>query len=124
MACAASSRARADQTGRLPGDMLTRLGDCRLDRRGRLFFGRRHGLGLLRLGLGLRRGDGRPSDLRPRLGLGNRLIRLRLQGVLVFGHLREDVVEEPPECLLNVEAELLRQSVGVLSDLVVKSHAK
>jgi hypothetical protein len=25
---------------------------------------------------------------------------------------------------LDVEAELLRQSVGVLSDLVVKSHAK
>ena len=119
------------QPGRLAGDVLARLGDRRLDRRRRLFLGRRHRLGLLRLAVGLRLGDrglglgdGRLGRFRPRLGVRNRLIRLRLQRVLVFGHLREHVVEEAPERLLDVEAELLRQSVGVLSDLVVKSHAK
>ena len=84
----------------------------------------RHDLGLLRLGLGLRLGDGRLGRVHPRLRVRKRLIRLRLQRVLVFGHLHEHVVEEAPERLLDVEAELLRQSVGVLSDLVVKSHAK
>ena len=74
--------------------------------------------------VGLRLGDGRLGRFRPRLGVRNRLIRLRLQRVLVFGHLHEHVVEEAPERLLDVEAELFRQSVGVLSDLVVKSHAK
>ena len=76
------------------------------------------------LGACLRLGDGRLGRVRACLGRGNRLIRLRLQGVLVLGHLHEDVVEESSEGLLNVEAELLRQSVGVLSNLVVESHAK
>jgi hypothetical protein len=52
------------------------------------------------------------------------LIRLRLQRVLVLGHLREHVVQEAAERLLDVEAELFRQSIGILSDLVVRSHAK
>ena len=69
-------------------------------------------------------GDGRLGRLGARLGVGNRLIRLGLQRVLVARHLGEHVVQEAPERLLNVEAELLRQSVSVLPDLVIKSHAK
>ena len=75
-------------------------------------------------GVGLRLGDGRLGRVHPRLRLRKGLIRLRLQRVLVPGHPREHVVQEAAERLLDVEAELFRQSVGILSDLVVKSHAK
>ena len=113
-----------DQAGRLAGDVLPSLGDRRLNGCRRLVLGGGERLSLLGFGLGLNLGHRRPGHFRPPLGVRNRVVRLSLQGLLLTRQLSQDVVEEAAECLLNIEAELFCQSVSVLPDLVIESHAK